>query len=267
MLFRLTLTRYTAFKNQPMIQFQLKVTRILFCFSFVVLVALSCSNDEAIRSVREVGEQQDSSHEEILFVGNSHTYYNSGIAYHLSRFRSYDDLDYEPFIKDASLAGYRLSEHLTNDATLSKINERDWEVIVFQENSFYAANDGATTVSAMEAFAEMLSQKNTKIYLFMTWAYKDRPEMYDPIYTTNENAAQAAGATLVEVGRVWRSIVQEGHENIELYNEDGYHPGLQGTFLAASMFYKALFGKNPSDNPYNPGLEVDQANYLKQKAN
>lgn len=244
-----------------------KAIRVLFYFLFVSLFATSCSKDEANAPDKEVEELQYSSEEEILFIGNSHTYYNSGLAHHLDRFRSYDDLDYKPFIRDASLAGYRLSEHLTNSATIDKINERDWEFIVFQENTFYAANEGESTVAAMEAFAEMLSQKKTKIILFMTWEYKDQPEMYGPIDKTNKDAAQASGATVVRVGQVWRSIVEEAPENIELYNEDGYHPGIQGTMLAASMFYKAIYGKNPSDNPYNPGLTPEAANYIKQKGN
>jgi hypothetical protein len=32
------------------------------------------------------------------------------------------------------------------------------------------------------------------------------------------------------------------------------------------MFYKAVYGFPPSDNPYNAGLSDEVANYLKTKA-
>lgn len=231
-----------------------------------VLFVIACAQGENAAIRPELSESMTPSAEEILFIGNSHTYYNSGIPFHVNRFRANDALPYEPFIREVSFAGFSLTEHLANATTMAKVEERDWEIIVLQENTTVASNDGSSTLQAVKAFRELVGQKGTKIYLFMTWPYKDRPEMFPPIKKTYQEAATATGVNLVPVGEVWLSILEEGEENIKLYDDDGIHPSMQGTFLTASLFYSAIFNKNPSDNQYKAGLDPETAQYLKSKA-
>jgi len=235
---------------------------ILFLFLFS-----SCSKTENSDTNEEIENSKSVSDIEVLFIGNSHTYYNSGVPFQVGRFRERDNLSYTPFIAESSFGGFSLTDHLGNSKTLEKVNERDWEYIVLQENTFVAANDGQSTLEALKSFKELLGQKSTKIYLFMTWEYRGEPQMYEQIKKTYEDGAIEAGAEIVRVGQVWREIMQDSMPNIDLYNGDGYHPGPQGTFLAAAMFYSKIYKKNPSDNPYKAGLETEVANYLKLQAN
>ncbi|WP_273567086.1 DUF4886 domain-containing protein [Maribacter halichondriae] len=237
-------------------------------FSVLVLFLVSgCSKSEKSDTAQEVENSKSVSDIEVLFIGNSHTYYNSGVPFHMGRFREQENLPYSPFIAESSFGGFSLTDHLSNAATLEKINEREWEYIVLQENTFVAANDGQSTLIALKSFKELLSQKSTKIYLFMTWEYQGEPQMYEQIKKTYEDGAIEASAEIVRVGKVWREIMQDSLPNIDLYNGDGYHPGPQGTFLAAAMFYSKIYKKNPSDNPYKAGLETEVADYLKLQAN
>lgn len=231
------------------------------------MLSSACSKEESKPIIDENIDTETIKDFEVLFIGNSHTYYNSGLAHHLNRFRKTENENYDTYIKEVSFGGFSLADHINNTTAISKINERDWDFIVLQENTFVAANEGESTLAALNKFNEVLGQKRAKVYLFMTWEYKDEPDMYQRIKNTYDDGSLATGAQIVPVGQVWRQIARDSVPNINLYNEDGFHPALQGTFLAAAMFYKKIYGKNPSDNSYKAGLESEVAEYLKLKAN
>jgi hypothetical protein len=68
----------------------------------------------------------------VLFIGNSHTYYNDlpQLFYNLSLSGNH------PVIKDMSaIGGYTLEQHSTNPTTLSKIAHGGWNYVVLQEQS------------------------------------------------------------------------------------------------------------------------------------
>ncbi len=240
---------------------------LLFLLLAMVFGGNSCSKETSSEQPVENKEPIATSVREILFIGNSHTYYNSGVSFHLTEFQKNDDPSMEPFIKEATFSGYSLQDHLSNAGTLSKLEERSWEAIVLQENTFVAANDSEATIASIKAFQELLSTTGTRIYLFMTWPYKEEPQMYNAIKSTYEDAARATRAKIVPVGTVWRDIQADSEANIDLYDADGVHPNVLGTYLASALFYAEIFDKSPSSNPYNGGLDAETANYLKLKAN
>ncbi len=65
--------------------------------------------------------------EEVLLIGNSHPYYNSGVPIHLTEFLKNDATSPESFIKETSFSGYSLQDHLSNAGTLAKLEERSKE--------------------------------------------------------------------------------------------------------------------------------------------
>ncbi len=234
--------------------------------ALLMIFVLCCSKETNIPVPTQTYEPHTSNIEEILFIGNSLTSFNLGISYHLNLYLANDSLSYKPLIQEAAFSGYSLAVHLTNEQTLAKVNERSWDVIILQENTAIAVNDNMATLESIKAFQELVGNKGTIIYLLMSWPNKDQPEMFIPIKKTFEEGAQAIGATIIPLGEVWTAINQDGNPNIDLYNADGIHPSLQGTFLAASMCYSYIYNQNPSENPYSAGLEDATSLYLKRKA-
>lgn len=235
--------------------------------ALLMIFVLCCSKEVDIPDPVQANEPHNSKIGEILFIGNSLTSFNLGISYHLNLYLANNSLSNKPLIQEAAFSGYSLAVHLTNEQTLAKVNERSWDVIILQENTDIAVDDAMATLESIKAFQELVGNKGTIIYLLMSWPYKNQPEMLIPIKKTFEEGSQAIGATIIPVGEVWTTINQDGNPNIDLYNADGMHPSLQGTFLAASMCYSYIYNQNPSENPYSAGLENATALYLKQKAN
>jgi len=244
--------------------FLVRFKGILILF-FLLIACSQDSNDTQLPN--EAEDVFALGKEEILFIGNSHTFYNQGIYSHLGKFRDNDNLDFKPLIQEAARGGYTLEDHLGDQITLDKINERSWDVIILQENTFIAEQALPSSIEAMKSFAELVKQKGTKVYLFMTWPYKDQREMLAGIQQTYQKGALETGAEIVPVGTEWQSIDENEQVEVNLYDSDGVHPSLEGTFYAAAMFYQAIYGETPSDNIYTGGLETDIATFLKTAAN
>ncbi|TMM56990.1 SGNH/GDSL hydrolase family protein [Maribacter algarum] len=242
----------------------------LVCIKLALLLAFSqmaCSSGENRENLQNEKEPTTSiDKEEILFIGNSHTYYNQGIAYHLSKFRDEDDLAFEPLIQEAAKGGFSLLDHLTDQSTIDKINERSWDFIILQENTLVASETLPTTIEAMKSLSDMAKQQGAEVLLFMTWPYENQPDMLTGINDTYRNGSFQTNARLVTVGLKWQSINESEEIEFNLYDQDGIHPSLEGTFYAAAMFYKAIYGKLPSENVYRAGLDIELANYLKAQA-
>lgn len=240
--------------------------RILFLLAFSLLL-FDCNKEKDSEKVPDEKEAEVSIETEaVLFIGNSHTYFNSGIASHLASFRSLDNLDFTPIISEVAKGGYTLNDHLNDSETIDKINERSWDVMILQENSSVAAEELEETIEAAVALNDLVIRKGTKVLLFMTWPYEDEPQMLAAIKRTYTKSATAIDATIVPIGEDWGSINFENPHNINLYAEDGVHPSLEGTYFATAKFYRAIYDKLPSSNSYQAGLSPIVATYLKEQA-
>jgi hypothetical protein len=63
----------------------------------------------------------------------------------------------------------------------------------------------------------------------------------------------------------WRQVLIE-HPGLTLYQSDGSHPTRSGTYLAACVFYAALFGESPEGLEYTGGLGLGEAAIMQRIA-
>jgi len=104
-----------------------------------------------------------------------------------------------------------------------------------------------------------------KPVLFMSWAYKDKPEMTQQLADQYTIAGKANDAQVVPAGLAFaRSVAIK--PGLELYAPDKRHPSLAGTYLAACTVYASLLGKSPVGNTYTAGLPADVVAHLQQAA-
>ena len=197
-------------------------SRIVLLLYIVLLT--SCSTQKNSDKLPKEDEVVVSSgKEEVLFIGNSHTYYNQGISTHLLKFRENDNIGFEPLIQEAAQGGFSLQDHLGNPGTIAKVKERAWDFIILQENTSVAAQTLSSTTDAMIEFANMVAQNDTKIFLFMTWPYKEDPDMLAGIKDTYKAGASAVNGTIVPIGEQWLTIDSNEEVEVNLYDSDGVH--------------------------------------------
>ena len=73
----------------------------------------------------------------VLFVGNSFTFYNSGVDYHLQQMLNADkQTDSTTYIiQKIAVSSYTLQDHYNDSLTIRKIRSDKWNKIVLQEQS------------------------------------------------------------------------------------------------------------------------------------
>jgi hypothetical protein len=101
--------------------------------------------------------------------------------------------------------------------------------------------------------------------LFMSWAYKDKPEMTQQLADAYGAAGAQNKARVIPAGLAFANAVK-ARPDLELYQRDKRHPTLAGTYLAAATTYATIYGKSPVGNTFISGLDAPTAAFLQEIA-
>ena len=119
--------------------------------------------------------------------------------------------------------------------------------------------------TAVKKNAELLNSHGIRPVLFMSWAYKDKPEMTQTLAAAYTEAAKANGAKVIPTGLAFARAIA-ARPDVELYAADKRHPSVAGTYLAACTTYATLVGRSPVGLAYTAGLQPALAVALQQAA-
>lgn len=203
----------------------------------------------------------------ILFTGNSLTFYNNAIYTHLRKLLVAEDpsLRQKIFLKSMTISGAKLSDHASGLVQI--LNSRPWDVVVLQGQSREAIDpdmkDGFEKI--VRLYAKEIRSKDAEPVLFMTWAYSDKPAMSAQQARAFKHLGKKLDIMVIPVGLAFEHAMQM-NPDVVLHNEDRIHPSLEGTYLAAAVFYAALYRKSPLELDYDAGLEENTARLLRQAA-
>ena len=222
----------------------------------------------------------------ILFIGNSYTYSNGGVDVMLKNIAlaEGDTLETEAF----TVGGAKFSDFCNNPETFERIKSRAWDYVVLQEQSQLPSFPPSQVEAECYPYAKRLcdsiraNDSCTQILFFMTWGREngdqDNCANYTPLCTYDgmqqrlrESYVQMAednNAIVVPVGLAWK-YVRDHYPEINLYQSDGSHPSVEGTYLAAMTFRSILFqGLDLYDNwNYIPeNIDWNVANLLQYAA-
>lgn len=234
---------------------------LLLCLALLLLPGFAAGNDETINNDHFDPPQS------ILFVGNSFTFYNNSIYLHLRKLLQAEDpaTRQKIFLKSMTISGAVLTDH--RGGLQQMLESRAWEVIVLQGHSREAIEPDMARgfQSAAKEFSGTVRSRGAEPVLFMTWAYADRPEMTDKLVAAYTRLGEESGMRVVPVGLAFANA-QKQVDGIRLHDADNVHPSLAGTYLAAAVFYSALYGKSPAALAYEAGLDGRLAHQLREIA-
>ena len=218
-----------------------------------------------------------------LFIGNSYTYMNdlpeliNQIA--ISKGKS---LIYESHTP----GGSTLMQHASNSNVQSLLNATEWDYVILQEQSqnpsFPPSQVASQVYPYAESLCEYIREANpcTEPVFFMTWGRENGDSQncaaYPPICTyegmqdrlteSYTEMAQNNESLLAPIGIAWKDL-REQHPEINLYSSDGSHPSIQGSYLAACVFYAVLFDDSATNNYTPTNLNIDEAQLIQTFAN
>ena len=205
---------------------------------------------------------------EVLFVGNSYTYYNNMPQLVEQIALSFGDtLIYE----SSTPGGANFNAHSTNAQTLNKINQQQWDYVVLQAQSQEPSFSPGQVANNTYPYAEILvdsiyaNSSCTEPLFFMTWGrkYGDQQNCaaYPPICTylgmqqrLRESYLEMAfndSASCAPVGMAWKKSIAID-STLNLYSSDNSHPSIYGSYLAACTFYASIFKKSAVGSSYWP---------------
>ena len=113
--------------------------------------------------------------------------------------------------------------------------------------------------------AAIVAQYGARPVLFMSWAYKDKPEMTAELAEQYTLAGNANDALVIPAGLAFAKAIAR-RPSLELYQPDLRHPTLAGTYLAACTTFAAIEKKSPVGNKYTAGLDPELAAFLQSVA-
>jgi hypothetical protein len=89
----------------------------------------------------------------------------------------------------------------------------------------------------LSCFAEIVRASGATPALYMVWPSTSRASDFPGVSTSYGAAARAVNGRLLPAGDAWRKVLRE-HRDITLYSDDGLHPTLAGSYLAALVIYR-----------------------------
>jgi hypothetical protein len=92
----------------------------------------------------------------------------------------------------------------------------------------------------------------------------DFDQMQDSLTRAYKMTADSVAAWIAPAGEAWRLVLHT--TGMVLHDADDSHPNLNGSYLAACVFYDVIFGKPSAGNPFTAGLDPDTALILQAAA-
>lgn len=221
---------------------------LLFCVALLAFATPLHADDDGIHQV--------------LFVGNSFSFYNNGLHNHYRQLHREALPDARARTRLRAFSGARLDEH---SGLADALGAEPWDIVVLQGHSRGPIDDYSRFERAAMEHAETIRAAGARPVLFQTWAYTDKPEMTGELAKGYRDAGERIDADVVPVGFAF-AVSQKNRPELALRTADRKHPTLAGTYLAACVFFAVLTGESPEGLNYTGGLPDETAAFLQRVA-
>lgn len=213
--------------------------------------------------------------DKILFVGNSHTYTNDlpGMFFEMAQAGGHGVDVYDLTEGSYTLQRFSDPEDELGEILTDALQSEPWDFVVLQENTnaavaFNAKKDMYPYARKLD---EMIKAAGGQTAFLMTWAPEEgagafsREMVQGQLAVGYRTIAEELDALLIPGGEVFAKALEQDEE-LQLWGEDGQHPSVEGTYLAACTAYALLFQETPVGNPYLADLDQDKAQELQGMA-
>lgn len=184
----------------------------------------------------------------VLFIGSSLTYINAlpqvvaGLSAQSTEARKIEAVE-------VTFPSWSLSRHWDSGKALKIIRGERWDFVVLQPANDFDLHGNSIDLQGKspELFDAEIRKvgARTIVYILFPRLRSGQLERPDQYYERQEQMASALGALSAPVGPAWTQAVKAGILPSSLYDADGRHPTLAGTYLAACVFFSVVYGKSP----------------------
>lgn len=219
----------------------------------------------------------------VLWVGNSFFYYNNSMHGHVANMAraitpavpmrgvsltisgsGADWHDVENYLRPDAIGRYSF---VGDNEIRFNPPGRQFDAVILMDCSQCPVHPQLKAIfgTHMKKHSDAAKRNGVRPILFMSWAYKDKPEMTQQLADAYTSVARANGAMVIPAGLAFAKAIAK-RPSLELYVPDKRHPSLAGTYLAAATMLGAVSGKSPVDSTYTAGLDPELARFLRETA-
>ncbi len=184
----------------------------------------------------------------VLFVGNSYTYYSN--MPHLVSLIS-DSTKVKLITSKSTAGGAKLGDHWNGNKGLKSkeaISSGKYDIVVLQGQSKEAVKEKEEFLMYSKKLSDLIKASGAKPYLYVTWAPQKMPQYQEAITESYQQASKENNCGVIMVGEAWKSA-KKLRPDIPLFLPDGSHPTDLGAFLTACAFVKTFSRELPKTLP------------------
>jgi hypothetical protein len=215
----------------------------------------------------------------IMWVGNSFFYYNNSMHNHYGLIVRSADAKARPRNTSVTIGGSGMDWHDMpsllrpdgigrysfvgdNEIVFNKPG-RQFDAVMMMDCSQCPIHPQLGKIFHEQAKKQsgIIKQYGAQPILFMSWAYKDKPEMTAQLAEQYTIAGNANDMLVIPAGLAFAKAIAK-RPALEMYQPDKRHPSVAGTYLAALTLYSALYRKSPVGIRYTADLDPELAAFL-----
>ncbi|WP_343486137.1 SGNH/GDSL hydrolase family protein [Allomuricauda sp. d1] len=173
----------------------------------------------------------------VLFVGNSLTYSNDLPA--LVKEEA-SKIDFEVKTKTVAHPNYALMDHWNDGKVQKMIKNGNYDFVIVQQGPSSQEFGKQVLFEYGEKFKKLCGKNGAKLVYFMVWPSRTYYRTFDAVIKNHNDAAKANDALVCPVGEVWKQHFDTTND-FSYYGDDGFHPSLEGSKVAARVICETLF--------------------------
>jgi hypothetical protein len=192
-------------------------------------------------------ESQDPpSRARVLFIGNSLTYFND-LPVLMSRLAEQAG---DSTLETAMVArpDYSLSDHWNEGAALAELRTKPWDYVVMQQGPSSLPENAELLREWAERFDPVVRKAGAQPVLYMVWPSLSRASDLERVRDSYRAAAAEVNGIFAPAGDAF-GLARAADPRAPVYGPDGFHPSLEGSYLAAVVLLARMRGIEPGSLP------------------
>lgn len=171
----------------------------------------------------------------ILFIGNSHTFYND-MPNIFKKTCKENGIDMQ--VTMLTKGGMGFDYHAENEQTRFNILFGEYDFIILQHVA-HPMGEYEVMEEAADKIMSWIRQTGATPCYYMTWTEENNEQFQEEMSSRYRKLAKRHGCLVAPVGEIWW---EEIHKNpsVDLYFEDRRHASPAGSRLVASVIFETL---------------------------
>ena len=187
----------------------------------------------------------------LLFVGNSHTYYNDLPARVMELLAATGEKSHATMV---TRGGKSLTFHASEPSALFNIRYGGYDTVIAQDRG--ASFDAAQFEEGAEALYQAATAAGSRFMLYMPWVLRDARDTQRVMTEAYLSFARKHGCRFAPCGETYTRLLSTLTLD-DLYREDGNHATPLGTYIAAVTIFYTVTGRKRALDPTkidDPGI-------------